>query len=147
MTRVNSSPGQHAISDCHGLDNPNDQHHGPAHHGPANFASAFVIQMALNAGRAMIAGIGLGINTLRDMPLLRGQEKLKIMGGNLPMIADALVSLGVGVGVVAIMLTCLPSSDSLVSPVIVAALALRFRAGHPAPPINSSKPPPCGQGC
>ncbi len=76
-------------------------------------------------GMAMVivAGIGVGINTLTAMLFMRGQEDINIRGAYLHMAADALVSLGVVVAGVAIILTGFAWIDPLVSLVIVAVIA------------------------
>ena len=76
-------------------------------------------------GMAMVivAGIGVGINTLTAMLFMRGQEDINIRGAYLHMAADALVSLGVVVAGVAIILTDFAWIDPLVSLAIVAVIA------------------------
>jgi len=72
---------------------------------------------------AIVAGIGVAINTLTALLFVRGQEDLNIKGAYLHMAADALVSLGVVIAGLAILFTGLWWIDPLVSLAILAVIA------------------------
>ncbi|MEE4207432.1 MAG: cation diffusion facilitator family transporter [Erythrobacter sp.] len=71
---------------------------------------------------AIVAGIGVAINTLTALLFMRGQEDLNIKGAYLHMAADALVSLGVVIAGLAILWTGIALIDPLVSLAILAVI-------------------------
>jgi cobalt-zinc-cadmium efflux system protein len=71
---------------------------------------------------AIVAGIGVAINTLTAFLFMRGQEDLNIKGAYLHMAADALVSLGVVIAGLAILWTGIALIDPLVSLAILAVI-------------------------
>lgn len=72
---------------------------------------------------AIVAGIGVAINTLTALLFMRGQEDLNIKGAYLHMAADALVSLGVVIAGLAILFTGFWWIDPLTSLAILAVIA------------------------
>jgi len=71
---------------------------------------------------AIVAGIGVAINTLTALLFMRGQEDLNIKGAYLHMAADALVSLGVVVAGLAILFTGFWWLDPVTSLLILAVI-------------------------
>jgi len=71
---------------------------------------------------AIVAGIGVVINTLTALLFMRGQEDLNIKGAYLHMAADALVSLGVVMAGIAILFTGFWWLDPVTSLVILAVI-------------------------
>ncbi|KPP91247.1 cation diffusion facilitator family transporter [Erythrobacter sp. HL-111] len=72
---------------------------------------------------AIVAGIGVAINSLTALLFMRGQEDLNIKGAYLHMAADALVSLGVVVAGLAIWWSGIALIDPLASLAILAVIA------------------------
>lgn len=72
---------------------------------------------------AIVAGIGVAINTLTALLFMRGQEDLNIKGAYLHMAADALVSLGVVLAGLAVLWTGIALIDPLTSLAILAVIA------------------------
>jgi cobalt-zinc-cadmium efflux system protein len=71
---------------------------------------------------AIVAGIGVVINTLTALLFMRGQEDLNIKGAYLHMAADALVSLGVVMAGIAILFTGFWWLDPVASLLILAVI-------------------------